>query len=711
MRYSSHNSCNRFLTKKWRNKESSHAISLLETHPKLPQKHNRLLNPIISALGKNGKSQAVILLYKQLRQSRFEPSVYSFAALLNACARKEALSLGKVIHAEILNSHLQSDVLIGNALIHMYSKCGRLDSARHIFLNLTKRDIVSWNIMMAGFVQNGCSQEALLLFQHMEGQGFKPDRVSYLAVLKACSNVGALEQGKRIHAKLIESGCDSDVFLGSALIDMYAKCGSIDEARQVFSNLPERDVVSWTSVISGFTQQGRGEEALHLFQEMRKEGIKPNKVTFICALKACSGTGALDQGEEIHKMLSEYGMKCDLSIGTSLVHMYAKCGSISKALHVFFKLPQRDVFSWTALISGLIDNGQSSYALQLFEKMQNEAVVPNRVTYLCVLKACGSIKALDKGQFIHLQLMRNGLIHDLSVANTLLSMYVKCGNMDKARQVFSESQRHNLVAWNAMIDGYAEHQNGLQALRLFEEMQKQGVKPDKVTFLSVLKACRNIGALDKGRYIHAKIISSDLKIDGSVGNILVDMYCKCGRLDDACEVFWKLPERDAVSWNTLLDAFAQQGNVKEAFHLFEKMQLENVKPDKVSFVCLLKACSNAGLLDEGYFLFESMHNNYGVLPEMEHYTCMVDLLGRSGDLYKAADFISKMPIQPDAAMWMSLLGACQTHGNLELGQDAFESVLKLEPRNAAAYAMMSNIYAAARMRSHEAGLRTDLTYL
>jgi pentatricopeptide repeat protein len=362
---------------------------------------------------------------------------------------------------------------------------------------------------------------------------------------------------------------------------------------------------------------------------------------------------------------------------------------------VFNKMPSRDVVSWTAMIFGHVKYGQGLKALELFRQMQQEGVQPNTVTFMGVLNACASLVALEEGRCAHEQIIQSGCESDVSVGSSLIDMYAKCGSMDDACRVFDKMVSRDVVSWTVMMLGHVKCGQGQKALGLFRQMQQEGVLPNAVTFMVVLNACASVVALEEGRRVHEQIIQSSCESDVFVGNSLIDMYAKCGSMEDAWRVFNTMPSRDVVSWNAMLGGFALHGHGEEALAHFERMCEEGIEVDNVTFVCLLSACSHAGLLYEGLRTFGSMSTVHKISAKLEHYTCMVDLLGRAGHLHEAEDMIKMMPCKPDVAVWMALLGACRIHGNMEMGERIAKHILEVDPGNAAGYVLLSNIYAAA----------------
>ncbi|KAJ7533582.1 hypothetical protein O6H91_13G056000 [Diphasiastrum complanatum] len=542
--------------------------------------------------------------------------------------------------------------------------------------------------------EEGQLKEALHIVEFLVQQNTQAPINAYVGLLKACATRKALVEGKRVHALMVKSGLDSNIFLCNTLVDMYAKCGSVFDARKVFNTMPEHNVFSWTAIISAYADHRQDEEAIILFQRMQNTGIAPDKIAYVVVLKACARIAAVEQGKQLHSDISKRGFETDVVVGNTLVDMYAKCGCIEDACGVFNKLSGRNVVSWSVMIAGYAQQGLGNEALALYEQMKQKGVQPDNVTYVVLLKACASITALEHGKQIHSHIIKNGFELDVIMGSALVDMYAKCGCIEHARQVFNNLQHErNVVSWNAMIAGYAQQGLGKEALALYERMKHEGVQPDSVTYVVLLNSCASIAALEQGKQLHSHIIRSGIDMGLIMSSALVDMYAKCGCIENAHEVFIRMNERDVVSWTAMIAGYAQQGLGKEALTLLEQMRKEGTKPNEITYLTVLSACSHSGLVNEGRNLFDSMCKDHGVTPTMDHYACMVDLLGRAGCLADAEDLINKMPIQPDAVVWMTLLGAARNHGHIEIGRRAFDCVVKLEPENAAAYVLLSNIYA------------------
>jgi pentatricopeptide repeat protein len=543
--------------------------------------------------------------------------------------------------------------------------------------------------------KEGKLKEALDALTLMEEKGIGIDTGVYASLLKGCTEMKNLRGGRRVHTHMRKTGFQLDIFLGNSLVNMYAKCGSLEDARQIFDKMAERDVVSWSIIIAAYVQCGEGEEALGLVFRMQQAGFKPNQSMFASVLKVCAALADVKKGQNVHSYIVKSGLYSDVYTGSALVTMYSKCGYVEDARKVFDEVSRLNVVVWSAMIAGYAQNEQGGKALEIFHQMQLVGLKPNKFTFASVVTACASLEALEQGKWVHALIVKSSLESEVTVANALVTMYVKCNNIDDARTLFDRRVERNVISWTSMITGYAQNGKGEEALKIYGEMQRAGIKPNQFTFTSVLSACATLAALKKGIEIHRQIVNRELDSEVPVGNALITMYSKCGSIEEARNVFDKMPKRKASTWTAMITAYAQHAYVEEALQLFKQMQQEGMKPNNITFVSVLVACSRVGLVDEGRELFNSMSRDHGIIPAIEHYACMVDLLGRAGHLNEAEEFINQMPLEPTLVVWRTLLGACRIHGDIELGKRVAERILELEPENDATYVLLSNIYAAA----------------
>lgn len=650
---------------------------------------------MIAGYAQYGHILTAIELFDNMQKEGIEPDRVIFLCISKACSTTGAIGLGRLAHNQIISSGFDSDIAVGSTLVDMYVKCESLEEAHSVFGKLPIRNVVSWSALIAGYAQHGHGIVALELFERMQQDGIKPGRVAFFGILQACASIGAVEQGGLIHAHIIQSGLDPDLDIGSSLVDMYAKCGNLAEAQKVFDKCPNKTLESWSALLGGYVQLGQGLPALELCEKMQQDGIKPDRVAFISILKACSSIQSKSWGKYVHHQIIRDGLQLDVVLGSTIVDMYAKCDCLDEAWVVFEELPTQNVVSWGAILTGVLQHGHCHLVLQLYETMRHEGIKPDKVLFLCVLKACSRVGAFEQGRRIHEQASSSGLQSDLAVGSSLVNMYAKGGNIVEARRVFDQLDNRNAMAWGAMIAYYTQKRQAFSALELFENMHQERVKPEKATFLCILKACGTIGALVKGRLIHEQIIKTRFDSDVVVGNTLTDMYSKCGSLEEAQEVFDHLLKQDVVSWGALIAGYATSGSYRLASQCLQDMQQQGFKPDGVIFTIILSACSHAGLIKEGYECLQTMSKEYGIIPNIEHYNCIIDLLGRAGCLNEAKSLLQSMELLPNAVSWTSLLMSCRTYSNIELARQCFDEMVQLDANEATGYVIVSNIYADA----------------
>lgn len=591
---------------------------------------------------------------------------------LQRCIQLNSLAQGKAVHARIIKLGLEIEIFLGNCLVNMYAKCGNMKDARKMFDNMAEQNLVSWNVIIAGYAQEGFEEEALELFEEMQLAKMVPNEFTFGSVLKACATREALEEGKQVHCFIVKLGFEQNLFLGSALIDMYSKCSSIRDAYQTFAKISQRNVVSWNAIIAASIQHGWVKQALEFFAEMQLAGIKASHVTFGLVLNASAILGNLEQGKQLHACVFRNGFGSDLLVGSSVILMYIKCGNIDDARQVFDKMPMVDLGLFNATIQGYSSEGHNNEAMELFGQLLRTGLKPNDITFTIVLRACASFEtALEQGRQLHVQIMKSVFQHNVSVVSSLITVYAKSGCIADAQKVFDKmTVQNNVVLWTALIAGYSQKGYTDEALKLFLLMQRAGVKPNQFTYPTVLRACANLASIEEGKQVHCHIIKAGAASDTFVASAIVDMYIKCGSLEDGQRGFDRIPKRDIVSWNTMIAGYARHGYVDKALLIFEEMQQYGVKPNHVTFVAVLSACSHGGLVRLGRRYFNSLSRTHGIIPRMEHYACIVDLLGRVGHLYEAEDFINNMPFEPSALVWETLLQACRIHGNMEVAKRA-----------------------------------------
>ncbi|KAJ7528258.1 hypothetical protein O6H91_16G091900 [Diphasiastrum complanatum] len=591
-------------------------------------------NAMIAAYVQNGNCWAALSLFHEMQAEGVKESKLTYATLLKACGLIPSLSDGKLIHSHIIQSKYRGDLMVNNAVLNMYSRCGSLADACEVFDSMKERDLVTWNTMAGAYAQQENASVALEFVELMEQQGLKPDRITWLSILDACCGPNLLAKGKLIHGRIVESGHHLDVAVANSVMSMYARCGSLELAQTVFGSMSFPDLISWNTLIQAFAQYGRSKEALELFEQMQQEGLKPNKITFLNCLSACATPMELSKARQLHALILADGLELDTVLGTALLSMYGRCGSIKDAQEVFENLPEQDVATWTAIIGVYAQNNCGESALKLFKQMIEEGVQPNKVTFVSLLNACNSPDALAYGRKIHSLISKNGLESDIHVGTALVKMYALCGNLEDACLMFSNMNGKDVVAWNTMISAYVQYGLNNLALKVFDQMHQGGIKPNRLTFVSTLKACGGSAVLEHGEHIHACIIKYGLQSDSLVENSLIDMYSKCGNLMKAHQIFDKMSSKDVITWNTLIAAYAQHGYGRTALRLFAEMEQVCATPDEYTFVSILDVCASLGLLTEGK-LIHARVVGYGFDRHVVVCNALINMYGKCGSIEEA----------------------------------------------------------------------------
>ncbi|KAL4300113.1 hypothetical protein S245_059401 [Arachis hypogaea] len=504
--------------------------------------------------------------------------------------------------------------------------------------------------------------------------------------------------GRAVHAQILKTHhTPLPSFLCNHLVNMYSKLDHLTYAQHVLSLTNTRTVVTWTSLISGCVRNAHFVSALHHFSNMRRECIRPNDFTFPCVFKALSSLQMPITGKQVHALALKGGMIYDVFVGCSAFDMYSKTGLLIDARKMFDEMPDRNLATWNAYISNAVLDGKSLDAIGAFKELLCLNGEPNSITFCAFLNACSDMSSLELGRQLHAFVIHGGYREDVSVSNGLVDFYGKCGDIISAEIVFSRIGWKNVVSWCSMLAALVKNHEEERACMVFMRAREEGVEPTDFMISSVISACAELGGLELGRTVHALSVKACVEENIFVGSTLVDMYGKCGSIENAEQVFGEMPTRNLVTWNALIGGYAHQGDVDMALHLFEEMTLGNcgITPSYVTLVSILSACSRAGAVDRGMQIFESMRVNYGIEPGSEHYACVVDLLGRSGFVERAYELIKRMPIHATISVWGALLGACRMHGKTKLGKIAAEKLFELDPDDSGNYVILSNMLAFA----------------
>ncbi|KAK9117212.1 hypothetical protein Sjap_016159 [Stephania japonica] len=638
--------------------------------------------------------------------------------LLRACSSQGWVHGGRSLHGHLIKMGISSDRSVAAKILLMYLNFEKYVEVDVMINELGGFDLVVWNCMISASLEKGRVDKACRLFDEM------------------------LERNK---------------FSWTGLVAGLMRCGRVNEAAEYFGRNPFRDVVSWTAMIHGYVQNGMNCSALKVFCRMLDCGILPNEVTFTCIVKGCIGLGDFGFGKSVLGLILKCGLENNLSVcnclitfhlrmgetelarrifdrmeerdvvsWTSILDVYVEMGKLIEARGIFDDMPERNEISWSTMIARYSQNGDAEEALILFKQMLHDGIRPNMSCFSSILSVSATLAALELGMCIHSNAIKFGSETDVSVGSSLIDMYCKCGMtedgrwafdsilvknvvswnsmvfgyslnglIDEARELFEKIPNRNTISWNTMIAGFVQSEYCDKVLDVFNEMLLSGERPNASTFSSVLRACASIASLEKGKNIHGKIIKLGIHYEVFMGTALIDMYAKSGDIESSRSVFDRMHEKNEITWTAMIQGLADNGLAMESLILFEEMQRSDVIPTELMFLAVLFACSHCGLVDKGFRYFESMEKIYGIKPRGRHYTCMVDLLARSGRLREAETFIEAMPFQPEANAWAALLSGCSTYKNEEIAERIAKKLRELGEENSAGYVLLSNIYASA----------------
>ncbi|KAL5728989.1 hypothetical protein ACHQM5_002005 [Ranunculus cassubicifolius] len=601
--------------------------------------------------------------------------------------------MAKRLHALLLVSGAARNILYSTRLVNLYANLNDISSSHTAFQQISRKNVYAWNSMISSFVRNECYQRAIdCYYQLLTTSNVRPDFFTFPVVLKACR---CLSDGGKIHCWVMKLGFKLDLFVAASLIHMYTRFALVDDARKVFDEMPVRDLGTWNSMVSGFCQNGKASEALDVFREMCVEGVKIDSVTISSVLPVCAPLNDFARGVVIHVYVIKHGLESDVYVSNALINMYAKFGDLELARKIFEHMLVRDLVSWNSLIAAYEQNDDPMTALGYFVQMKQNGFQPDGLTLVSLASIVSQSADVHKSRSLHCYILkRNSIAEDIFIGNAVVDMYAKLGKVDYARRVFEGMGSKDVISWNSLITGCA--QNGLagEAIEVYDTMRCcENILPDQGTLVSILPAYSHVGALCQGTKVHGHSIKIGLHTDIYVTTCLIDVYAKCGRLNEAMALFHQLSRSNSVPWNAIIAGHGIHGHGEKCLKLFEKMQEEGVKPDHVTFVSVLSACSHAGLVDQGQQYFRMMQEKYNIQPALKHYGCMVDLYGRAGQLDTAYELIRSMPIRPDASVWGALLGACRIHGKVELGKIASDHLFEVDSENVGYYVLLSNMYA------------------
>ncbi|PON42368.1 Tetratricopeptide-like helical domain containing protein [Parasponia andersonii] len=638
----------------------------------------------------------VLLIFRELLDCNEKPNKFTFALLVKACAScSSSFGLNSVktkveanqIHTHLVKSGADQFTYLSTALLDFYMKLGCLTVAQQLFDDMRERDVVSWNALICGFSRNGCHLDALELFVQMCREGFSPSHTTLVSLVPSCGRHELIFQGKTIHGFGIKTGINLNSRVKNAFTSMYAKCGHLEAAERLFQEMAEKSVVSWNTMIGAYGQNGFFDEAMFAFKQMREESVEANPVTLVCLLSANANP------KSSHSFAIKTGLMNDCSVITSLVCEYARRCNLVSAEVLNKSLPQKNLVSLTAILSSHAERGNMLSVVEYFAQIQKLEMRPDAVTMVSILHGITDPAHFEIGLAFHGYGLKSGLSSDNLVANGLISMYSKFDQIEAALSLFFEIHEKPLISWNSLISGCVQAGRSNDAFELFCQMKMFGHGPDAITIASLLSGCGQLGYLQFGERFHNYVLRNNIEIESFLGTALIDMYTKCGRIERAEKVFKGIKEPCLVTWNAMISGYSLYGLEHKALSCFSEMREQGLNPDHITFLGVLAACTHGGLVHEGRKYFEIMRREFNMVPGLQHYACLVSLLGRTGLFEEALILIKDMEIKPDFAVWGALLNACCIHQQVKLGEYLAKKLFLLDNRSGGFYVLMSNLYA------------------
>ena len=520
----------------------------------------------------------------------------------------------------------------------------------------------------------------------------------YSKALKISAKMGFLCEGKQLHGHLVKLGL-CNPYLQNQILNVYVRCKELDDAHKLFDEMTVRRVVAWNTVICGVVDEISDYKfssflGFSYFKRMLLETVCPDDITFNVLVRSCIVLNGVEIGLQLHCFIMKLGFGSNYFVCTALVDFYAKCGLVEDARRSFDYVLFRDLVLWNVMVFCYATNCLPKEAIQIFNFMQSECVKGDEFTFSSLINLCSNSGSCQLGKQIHGIVIRQSFDFDVLVATALIDMYSKNENIVDARRVFDTMAIRNMVSWTTMIVGYGQHGESTKAVKLFQKMLQDEFSVDELTLSSILSSCGNAGISTELMQVHAYIIKFGFQSCLSPVNALIKAYSTCGNIVAAFQCFCLVAEPNLFTWTSIICACAFHGLAEVATECFEKMLTFGLTPDGITFLGVLSACCHGGLVDKGIQYFEAMTKKYQIVPNSEHYTCLVDLVGRAGFLDEAFNILNSMPNEAGPNTLGAFLGACKVHGNLRLAEWAAGKLFALEPNVLVNYSIMSNIYSS-----------------
>ncbi|KAH7352910.1 hypothetical protein KP509_19G069600 [Ceratopteris richardii] len=584
------------------------------------------------------------------------PSLYS--SVLQRCGHLQSLIEGKLVHDHIIRHGYEHNPFVSNCLGYMYGHCGALTEACVVFSGMHRPDVFSWNFLIRAYSLHGQVREALNLLIRQQVSGVSPDKYSFISILSVCDDV---LEGMLLHVWILDVRLEKDLLVGNVLVRFYGKCGSIADAEKTFTSMIRKDLVSWNTMISVYAQHEETDMVFCFFNMIKDEDIIPDTVTFVTLLSVIANRTAFVEGQNVHMLILHSDFVYDVSIGNALINMYGKCNLLADAWYIFREMPRKDMISWNAILTAYACSPDGKQALQLYDFLQSEGLVPNKVSFVAVLNACACEGSLSSGKRVHTYIINRGMLSDIVVSTAVVHMYSKCRSLADAEIVFGNLTERSLPIWNSMLAAYSNCQYGSFSLSLFHRMLCESVLPDQATHVSVISSCANQVKLFDCKCIHAAVHSSNASEDVRIGTCLIHMYGKRGLYDEAYRLFCKLPVVNLVTWNTIITVYAQHEMSSRIEKLYKQVYIQALIPDNVTFLSTLSACVNPEHLVMGKHIHTCILWN-ACKSDVSIASALIYMYGKCRALIDAQEIFETMESRT-LSCWNALLGAYSESGS------------------------------------------------
>ncbi|GJW07938.1 pentatricopeptide repeat-containing protein [Tanacetum coccineum] len=596
----------------------------------------------------------------------------------------------------------------------MYSRCGSLLYAHHVFDEMPQRTIVSYNALIAAYSRSPeNAYTAFKLLARLNVEGFVPNGSSFTSLVQAASSCGDLVLGSALHAQIVKCEFVSDTLVQTSLLGMYSDCGDLESAKKVFGCMVCKDATAWNSIIVGHMKNEKVMEGVCLYGEMVKAGALPTQFTYSMVLNACSKLQHCDIGQLTHAQVIVSGIPTDLPMQNALLNMYSSCGDTQMAARVFKDIRNPDLVSWNSMLAGISGKGDGEKTLEMFNHLGRVSLVkPDDYTFTIILSATRGLSFHSYGKPLHGQVIKAGFDINVFVGSTLVSMYFDNEDSESAQKLISLMPVKDIVVWTEMITGYARIGDGENAIKCFYEMSQEH-KLDSFALSIALSACADLAAQNQGEMIHSQAVKLGYESVMTVCGSLVDMYAKVGDLTSAELVLEQIRTPDLKCWNSILGGYGHHGKAGEAFRIMEEIVKRGLIPDEITYLSMLAACNHCGLVDKGKLLWSSMKQN-GLIPGAKHYSCLINLLSRAGLLEEAEAMIMDLDfnhVQSNLELWRTLLSSCIDRRNINVGSRVADRIMNIGEEDSAAYVLVTSLYALMGRRDDVANMRRKIREL